>query len=80
LIIIEAAVEAGTDITRRDDHRGPAWPAGTLREGLDDDAACATYAVLCNIDTYRVMTEEHGWPPERVQGWWLESLSRLLLR
>lgn len=57
-----------------------AWPAGTLREGIDADAACETYAALCNIDTYRAMTEEQSWPPERVESWWLESLSRLLLR
>ncbi|MFC4948379.1 hypothetical protein [Pseudonocardia sp. GCM10023141] len=53
-----------------------AWPAGTVR---DVEEACATYAGLCNIDTYRSLIEEQGWSPDRVERWWRESLVRLLL-
>lgn len=56
------------------------WPAETMRDGVDADAACETYAGLCNIDTYRTLTEEQGWSPDRVEHWWRESLVRLLLR
>jgi AcrR family transcriptional regulator len=56
------------------------WPTGSLREGLDVEAACETYAGLCNVDTYRSLTEEQGWSPDRVEQWWCESLVRLLLR
>lgn len=55
------------------------WPADALRPGVDLDQAADTFAALCNIDVYRVLTEERGWTPERVETWWRESLQRLLL-
>lgn len=56
------------------------WPAGAMRPGLDVNGACDAYAALCNVDVYRSLTEEQGWSPDRVEGWWHESLVRLLLR
>lgn len=56
------------------------WSTSALRDGVDIDGACDVYAGLCNIDTYRSLTDEQGWTPDRVQRWWHESLARLLLR
>jgi AcrR family transcriptional regulator len=57
-----------------------AWPPGALREGTDCQLAADTFAALCNIDVYRVLTEERRWSPERVESWWRGCLHRLLLR
>lgn len=56
------------------------WPPGAFRTGVDVQSAADSYAALCNIDVYRVLTEERGWPPGRVEQWWRESLILLLLR
>jgi TetR/AcrR family transcriptional regulator, regulator of cefoperazone and chloramphenicol sensitivity len=56
-----------------------AWPPGTLRPGMTPRLAGDTYAALCNIDVYRVLTQERGWPPDRVERWWHESLILLML-
>lgn len=63
-------------------HRGVfgSWPAGWFQKGIDAAYAADTYAALCNIEVYRVLTDEQGWTPDRVQQWWASSLSRLLLR
>ena len=55
------------------------WPRGALRDGLDQDEAVDIYAALCNIEVYRVLTEERGWPPDRAERWLHETLCRLLL-
>jgi hypothetical protein len=34
---------------------------------------------MCNVDVYRVLTEERGWDADRVEQWWHDSLVRLLL-
>ncbi|MEU6742157.1 TetR/AcrR family transcriptional regulator [Streptosporangium sandarakinum] len=57
-----------------------AWPVGVLREGLDVATAVDIYAGLCNVDVYRTLTDERGWPPDRVERWWAEALTRELLR
>jgi AcrR family transcriptional regulator len=78
---LAAAYREGRRRGRQTQHRVfSSWPAGALREGVDVDAACEAYAGLCNIDTYRTLTEEQGWSPERVERWWRESLAQLLLR
>ena len=56
-----------------------AWPRGALRAGLDQDQAADVYAALCNIDVYRVLTEERGWSPDRVERWLYQTLCQLLL-
>ncbi|MET8796419.1 helix-turn-helix domain-containing protein [Nocardia sp. NPDC004568] len=56
-----------------------AWPAGTLRAEVDLATAVDTYAGLCNIDVYTVLTRERGWLPERVEQWWSHALARQLL-
>lgn len=55
------------------------WPPRTLREGLGCQLAIDTYAALCNVDVYRVLTEERGWSPDKIERWWRDSLIRLLL-
>jgi AcrR family transcriptional regulator len=57
-----------------------AWPAEVFRDGVDAGLAADSFAALCNIDVYRVLTQERGWPAERVERWWRESLTLLLLR
>lgn len=54
------------------------WPRGALRAGLDKDEAVDIYAALCNIDVYRVRTEERGWSPDQVKRWLHETLCRSL--
>lgn len=54
-----------------------AWPPSVLR--VDRDEAVDIYAVLCNIDVYRVLTGERSWPPGRVECWLHQTLCRLLL-
>jgi AcrR family transcriptional regulator len=56
-----------------------AWPPGTLRDGMDVPTAVDVYAALCNIDVYTTLTDERGWPPERVERWWADALARELL-
>ncbi|MEU6711285.1 helix-turn-helix domain-containing protein [Nonomuraea sp. NPDC046802] len=55
------------------------WPDGTLRRGLDVPGAVDVYAGLCSIDVYTTLTTKRGWPPERVERWWSEVLTRELL-
>jgi len=38
------------------------------------------FAGLCNVDVYRVLTEERGWTADQVEEWWREALTALLLR
>lgn len=56
-----------------------AWPSGTLRAALDVPTAVDVYAALCTIDVYRTLTDERGWAPDQVEGWWTEVLARELL-
>ncbi|WP_280332755.1 TetR/AcrR family transcriptional regulator [Nocardia wallacei] len=57
-----------------------AWPAATLRAGLDIPAAVDIFAALCNIDVYNTLTGERGWSPGRIEHWWADTLARELLR
>ncbi len=56
------------------------WPADTFQEGANPDLATDTYAALCNIDVYRVLTVERAWTAKAVERWWTQSLGLLLLR
>lgn len=56
-----------------------AWPPEAFRKGMDMQSAVDTYAALCNIDVYRLLTEERGWSPKRAEQWWCDSLVRLVL-
>ncbi|WP_067536579.1 TetR/AcrR family transcriptional regulator [Nocardia crassostreae] len=56
-----------------------AWPAGTLRDGLDVPSAVDIYAALCNIDVYTTLTVERGWSADQVEQWWCGVLVRELL-
>ncbi|MGD0064642.1 MAG: hypothetical protein ABSB76_14510 [Streptosporangiaceae bacterium] len=41
--------------------------------------AADTYAALSDIDVYRILAEERGRSPERIERWWLDALIRLIL-
>jgi hypothetical protein len=53
------------------------WLSEALRQGVDVDDVLLCSAALYNAD---VLTNERGWSPERVERWWLETLTHLLLR
>jgi TetR/AcrR family transcriptional regulator, regulator of cefoperazone and chloramphenicol sensitivity len=55
------------------------WPDGVLRHGLDVPTAVDIYAALCNIDVYTTLTTERAWPPDQVEHWWGETLTRELV-
>ncbi|SDG93524.1 regulatory protein, tetR family [Sinosporangium album] len=55
------------------------WPSGVLRCGLDVESAVDVYAAICSIDVYTTLTDERGWPADRVERWWSEALARELL-
>ncbi|WP_326770949.1 TetR/AcrR family transcriptional regulator (plasmid) [Streptomyces sp. NBC_01591] len=55
------------------------WPEGTLRRGLDLQAAVDIYAAVCNIGVYTTLTTERGWQPGRIEEWWGQTLARELL-
>jgi AcrR family transcriptional regulator len=56
------------------------WPARWFRPGADAGLAADTFAALCNIGVYQILTDERGWAPSRIEKWWRDSLQRLLLR
>lgn len=56
------------------------WETHWFRPGVNVDHAAGTFAALCNIDVYRVLTSEHGWSPKQVETWWRDSLQLLLLQ
>jgi TetR/AcrR family transcriptional regulator, regulator of cefoperazone and chloramphenicol sensitivity len=62
-------------------HRGVfnSWPGHWFRAGMGAADAADTYAALCNIGVYQVLTGERGWTADQVQDWWHDSLSCLLL-
>lgn len=76
------------DIVARGRSRGEAqrrhlfegWPVEVWRDGVTVDDALDCTAVAFNADAYLVLARERGWPPERVERWWVESLALLLLR
>jgi AcrR family transcriptional regulator len=55
------------------------WPKKAFRKGVTPESARDVYAAMCNVDVYRVLTEERGWDADRVEQWWRDSLVRLLL-
>ncbi|MFI6955290.1 TetR/AcrR family transcriptional regulator [Nocardia sp. NPDC050408] len=55
------------------------WPDNTLRVDLDLPTAVDIYAALCNIDVYTTLTTERRWPPQRIEHWWTQVLTRELL-
>jgi TetR/AcrR family transcriptional regulator, regulator of cefoperazone and chloramphenicol sensitivity len=56
------------------------WSSATFRDGVTAHSAADAFAALCNVDVYRVLSEERGWSPDQIERWWHESLVRLLLR
>ncbi len=56
------------------------WPPDAFRPGVGASSAADTFAALCNIDVYRVLTEERDWTPDQIERWWQDSLVRVLLQ
>ncbi len=56
-----------------------AWPKPSFRPGVDATRAADTYAALCNIGVYQILTAERGWTPGQIQDWWRDTLTELLL-
>ena len=53
---------------------------GTLpREGLWVDVAANTLFAIGSPETFRLLTVDRGWSPERFERWYAETLSQLLL-
>jgi hypothetical protein len=78
---IDAAYQEGRRRGREGQSRMfGSWPPDVLREGVSPERASDIFAGLCNVDVYRVLTEERGWTPDQVEEWWREALTALLLR
>ncbi|MEU4341836.1 helix-turn-helix domain-containing protein [Nocardia sp. NPDC023852] len=77
LATIYERVRRAADQTRVDVFSS--WPASTLRPGVDLATAVDVYAALCNIDVYTILIHERGWPPDQIEHWWGQTLSRQLL-
>lgn len=52
---------------------------GTLREGMSLAAAADTLFAIGSPETYRLLTMERGWSPDRFERWYADTLARLLL-
>jgi AcrR family transcriptional regulator len=52
---------------------------GPLRKGLTVEQAADTYSALANPETYLLLTDHHGWTPDRFQAWLADGIERLLL-
>jgi AcrR family transcriptional regulator len=78
---IDAAYQEGRRRGRQGQSRMfDSWPADALREGVTPEKASDIFAALCNVDVYRVLTQERGWTPDQVEEWWREALTALVLR
>jgi len=52
---------------------------GSLRKGLTAAAAADTLFAIGSPETYRLLTVERGWSPDRFERWYADTLARLLL-
>ena len=52
---------------------------GGLRKGLSADVAANTLFAIGSPETFRLLTVDRGWSPERFERWYAETLSQLLL-
>jgi AcrR family transcriptional regulator len=52
---------------------------GSLRKGLSADAAADTLFTIGSPETYRLLTVDRGWTPDRFERWYARTLARLLL-
>lgn len=52
---------------------------GALRKGLSADVAADTCFAIGSPETYRLLTVDRGWPPDRFERWYADTLARLLL-
>ncbi|MGB4776918.1 TetR/AcrR family transcriptional regulator [Microbacterium sp.] len=55
------------------------WPEGTLRRGMTVDDALDAYAIAVSIDVYDIALSERGWTADRLEQWWVTSLSEAIL-
>jgi hypothetical protein len=52
---------------------------GSLKKGLSADAVGDTLFAIGSPETYRLLTVDRGWSPDRFERWYADTLSRLLL-
>ncbi|MGZ5213291.1 MAG: TetR/AcrR family transcriptional regulator [Actinomycetota bacterium] len=52
---------------------------GALRKGLSANSAAGTLFAIGSPETYRLLTIDRGWSPDRFERWYAETLARLLL-
>lgn len=55
------------------------WPPSVWRSGMDVEGALAVYALLVSVPAYDIATAERGWSPDRIEHWWRETITELLL-
>ena len=52
--------------------------SGGLRRGLSPSAAADGLFAIGSPETYRLLTADRGWSPERFERWYADTLARLL--
>ena len=52
---------------------------GSLRRGLSVDVAADTLFTIGSQETYRLLTADRGWAPDRFERWYADTLAMLLL-
>lgn len=65
--------------TRYEDQKAFIGMLHGLRPGLDIDTATDVYFALGSPQMWDLLTEERGWTIERVERWFLETMTALLL-
>ncbi len=53
---------------------------GALRDGLSEEQAAAILATQTSYEMFTLMVVEEGWTYDAVEGWLVDTLSRLLLK
>ena len=52
---------------------------GSLRKGLTTQRAADILFSIGSPETYRLLTDDRGWSPDRFERWYADTLARLLL-
>src|SRR3989442_4241409 len=52
---------------------------GALRRGLSVEVAATTLFAIGSPETYRLLTVDRGWSPDRFDSWYFDTLSLLWL-
>ena len=52
---------------------------GSLRKGVSATVAADTLFAIGSPETFRLLTVERGWSPDRFERWYADTLALLLL-